>query len=139
MGRGQEGGDGMTEQEPQTPQTCGLGCELPAGHEGDHDDLLGNTWPRGGIIDDGDDDDEGCGHDRNGPVACMSNPELAARLDACSTERLRVILTFIAGYCPEALGAAMGVYGAHPYPPEDVPCGYWPSLYGPAQAKEATS
>jgi hypothetical protein len=29
-----------------TGHLCGLGCELPAGHEGDHDDLGGGTWPQ---------------------------------------------------------------------------------------------
>ena len=29
-----------------TGQACGLGCELPAGHEGWHGDLDGNTWPQ---------------------------------------------------------------------------------------------
>jgi hypothetical protein len=36
----------MTDNQPDSPRTCGLGCELPAGHEGDHNDLLGNTWPQ---------------------------------------------------------------------------------------------
>ena len=36
----------MTSNEPPEPRTCGLGCELPEGHHGDHDDLLGNTWPQ---------------------------------------------------------------------------------------------
>jgi hypothetical protein len=29
-----------------TGHVCGLGCELPAGHAGDHDDLGGGTWPQ---------------------------------------------------------------------------------------------
>jgi hypothetical protein len=31
---------------PVPRRTCGLGCELPYGHDGDHDDLLGGRWPQ---------------------------------------------------------------------------------------------
>jgi hypothetical protein len=33
-----------------TGRLCGLGCELPAGHAGDHDDLDGLTWPQGQAV-----------------------------------------------------------------------------------------
>ena len=37
--------------------TCGLGCELPYGHEGDHDDLDGGRWPQQGNTSPGGDGD----------------------------------------------------------------------------------
>ena len=33
-----------TNADADSARTCGLGCELPEGHEGLHDDLLGGKW-----------------------------------------------------------------------------------------------
>lgn len=68
---------------------CGLGCELPYGHDGLHDDLAGNKW-----------DDSSAG----GDSVTGRRVRLLREIDPLTA---RSVLAYIAGYAPEVFDEAV--------------------------------